>query len=96
MRISFPAGMAPKVDLSRFEKSGAIAPGTYRGDVILNRVWRASTDIVLDVAAGGKDVLPCFDKASLTSYGVDLKKSRCRYRASRQKADPRMVASAAR
>jgi outer membrane usher protein len=70
----FPAGMAPKVDLSRFEKSGAIAPGTYRGDVILNRVWRASTDIVLDIAAGGKDVLPCFDKASLTSYGVDLKK----------------------
>ena len=70
----FPAGMAPKVDLSRFEKSGAVAPGTYRGDVILNRVWRANTDIVLDVAPGGKDVLPCFDKASLTSYGVDLKK----------------------
>ena len=70
----FPAGMAPKVDLSRFEKSGAVAPGTYHGDVILNREWRARTDIVFEIAPNGKDVLPCFDKAVLKSYGVDLKK----------------------
>jgi outer membrane usher protein len=70
----FPTGMAPKVDLSRFEKAGAVAPGTYSGDVTFNGVWRAHTDIVMAVAPNGKDVVPCFDKATLANYGVDLKK----------------------
>lgn len=70
----FPTGMAPKVDLSRFEKSGAIAPGTYHGDVMFNREWRANTDITMDVAPDGKDVVPCFTKELLAEYGVDLQK----------------------
>lgn len=70
----FPAGMAPKVDLSRFEKSGAIAPGTYRGNIIFNREWVANGDIEMNFAPNGKDVVACLDKATLAGYGVDMKK----------------------
>ncbi|MGC1548827.1 MAG: fimbria/pilus outer membrane usher protein [Rhodanobacter sp.] len=70
----FPTGAAPKVDLSRFEKANATFPGTYRGDIIVNKAWRARGDIVF-VAESGSDIAqPCFDAASLTTYGLDLRK----------------------
>jgi outer membrane usher protein len=70
----FPAGMAPKVDLSRFEKSDIALPGTYRGDVIVNGAWQARTDIVMATVADMDSAQPCFDAAMLTRYGVDLRK----------------------
>nr|WP_199044286.1 fimbria/pilus outer membrane usher protein [Dyella sp. ASV24] len=70
----FPAGTAPKVDLSNFEKSGYVAPGTYRGDVVLNEQWRARTDIVFASEPGSDSVQPCFDSAKLAQYGIDLGK----------------------
>lgn len=70
----FPAGMAPKVDLSRFEKGNVVLPGNYYGDVRLNTRWRARGDIAFANAPGSDDAQPCFDAAMLTSYGIDLKK----------------------
>lgn len=70
----FPAGMAPKIDLSRFEKSGYVAPGTYHGDIVLNKQWRAHDDIVFGAMPGVDNSVPCFDAASLTRYGIDLKR----------------------
>lgn len=70
----FPVGTAPKVDLSNFEKSGYVAPGTYRGDVVLNSEWRARTDIVFASESGSNDIRPCFDSARLAQYGVALDK----------------------
>ncbi|WP_267225492.1 fimbria/pilus outer membrane usher protein [Dyella silvae] len=72
----FPTGMAPKMDISRFEKSGYVAPGTYRGDVLFNGEWRARTDIVFQSVPGQDDSLPCFDADALARYGVDWKKVR--------------------
>lgn len=70
----FPAGMAPKVDLSRFEKGNVVLPGDYYGDIRLNTRWRARGDITFANAPGSDDAQPCFDAAMLTSYGIDLKK----------------------
>ena len=70
----FPAGMAPKVDLSRFEKGNVVLPGDYYGDIRLNQQWRARGDITFANAPGTDDAYPCFDAAMLTSYGIDLKK----------------------
>ncbi|BDU18637.1 usher CupB3 [Dyella sp. GSA-30] len=70
----FPAGMAPKVDLSRFEKGNAVLPGDYYGDIRLNMRWRARGDITFANSPGSDEAQPCFDAAMLTSYGVDLKK----------------------
>nr|WP_199043644.1 fimbria/pilus outer membrane usher protein [Dyella sp. ASV24] len=82
----FPSGTAPKVDLSRFEKSGYVPPGTYHGDVVVNRQWREHGDIVFESQPGSDNVTACFDPASLTRYGIDLKK----VEANRQHpADPR-------
>ncbi|MFC3650400.1 fimbria/pilus outer membrane usher protein [Dyella humi] len=70
----FPAGTAPKVDLSRFEKGNVVLPGTYRGDVYLNKVWKARNDLVFAAVPGKDNAQPCFDPATLISLGVDLKK----------------------
>jgi outer membrane usher protein len=70
----FPVGAAPQVDLSRFDKSGYVAPGTYYGDIFLNSTWRARKDIVFANVPGTEDSKPCYDAASLSSYGIDLAK----------------------
>lgn len=63
-----------KIDLSRFEKSGIVGPGTYHGDVLVNEQWRARTDLVFVSIAGKESAQPCFDAATLRTYGVDLRK----------------------
>jgi outer membrane usher protein len=68
----FPKGLAPKVDLSRFDKANAVLPGTYRGDVLVNGDWRARTDIVLAEIMETRDVQPCYDRKLLESFGIDL------------------------
>ncbi len=70
----FPKGMAPKVDLSHFDKANAVFPGTYRGDVLVNGDWRARTDIVFAEITETKDVQPCYDRKLLESFGIDLAK----------------------
>lgn len=70
----FPKGLAPKVDLSRFDKANAVLPGTYRGDILLNGDWRARTDIVFAEMKGTDQVQPCYDRKLLESFGIDLVK----------------------
>jgi outer membrane usher protein len=69
-----PVGLAPQVDLSRFDKSGYVAPGTYYGDIFVNDAWRARGDIVFANVPSTEDSKPCYDAASLASYGIDLAK----------------------
>jgi outer membrane usher protein len=70
----FPTGSAPKVDLSRFEKDNVVLPGTYHGDIFVNRERRARADIVFASAEGSDEAFPCFDATMLASYGIDTKK----------------------
>ncbi|WP_333681106.1 fimbria/pilus outer membrane usher protein [Dyella sp.] len=70
----FPSGMAPKVDLSRFEKGNVVLPGTYRSDIRLNNTWQARTDLVFANVPGKDSAEPCYDSAMLIRIGVDLKK----------------------
>lgn len=68
----FPRGSAAAVDLARFGRSGYVAPGIYRGDVVMNQQWRARTDIVYIDAPDQDDPQPCFTAEALRRYGVDL------------------------
>lgn len=69
----FQGGSQSKIDLSRFAKAGYVPPGTYRGDIMVNKVWRARTDIEFANTPDGRSQ-PCYDAASLTKYGIDLSK----------------------
>ena len=68
----FPKGAAAQLDLSRFEKSGYITPGTYRADVVLNGQWRAREDVTFVAEAGSNESQLCLDAQSLSRYGVDV------------------------
>lgn len=70
----FPAGTAPKMDLSRFARSGYVPPGSYRSDVVFNGHWRARTDVVFQEVAGNDQPQACFDAGTLAAYGVDWSK----------------------
>lgn len=72
----FSTGIGPQVDLSRFEKGNVVLPGTYRGDVKLNNTWQARSDILLVAVPGEDNAQPCYDSATLISFGVDLEKVR--------------------
>lgn len=70
----FPSGFGTKVDLSRFEKANTALPGTYRADIRANKEWKARADITLSDVPGKDSAMPCFDRASLAAYGIDLEK----------------------
>lgn len=69
----FPGGNDTHINLSRFEKAGYVPPGTYHGDIVVNQIWRARTDIEFAAASDGS-TQPCYDATSLTRYGIDLVK----------------------
>ncbi|HUB89808.1 MAG TPA: FimD/PapC N-terminal domain-containing protein, partial [Dyella sp.] len=70
----FSTDTSAKVDLSRFEKGNVALPGTYFSDVRVNNAWRARADLVFADIPGLTGAQPCFDAATLTQFGVDLKK----------------------
>ncbi|HEX7816147.1 fimbria/pilus outer membrane usher protein [Dyella sp.] len=70
----YMTGIGQSVDISRFEKSGYVLPGTYRGDVFVNGVWRAHRDITFGGAEGNGNSQWCFDASMLAEYGLDLGK----------------------
>jgi outer membrane usher protein len=70
----FPSGSGIRTDLSRFDKAGYVPPGTYRGDVRLNKEWRARAEVVFDDVPGTDITAPCYDAKSLVQYGIDLHK----------------------
>ncbi|WP_158021050.1 fimbria/pilus outer membrane usher protein [Chromobacterium sphagni] len=60
-----------KVDLSRFNQTGAAFPGNYRADVYINSVWLGRRDVLMKELAERK-VLACFNRAMLDDLGVDV------------------------
>ena len=68
----FPTGTAPKVDLSRFSHGDVTLAGTYRGDVLVNRIWQARQDIVFRDVEGQDSAQPCYTAKLLGEMGVDL------------------------
>ena len=68
----FPKGASSQIDISRFEKSGYITPGTYRADVVLNQQWRAREDVTFVTEASSQETQLCLDAQSLSRYGVDI------------------------
>lgn len=64
-----------RVDVSRFEKGNAAAPGSYRADLYVNTNWIGRTGITLrQVGDSRNNVQPCFDRELLQQVGVDLAK----------------------
>ncbi|WP_334001982.1 fimbria/pilus outer membrane usher protein [Burkholderia cepacia] len=64
-----------RVDVSRFEKGNAAAPGSYRADLYVNTNWIGRTAITLrQVGDSRNNVQPCFDRELLQQVGVDLAK----------------------
>ncbi|MGV2292744.1 fimbria/pilus outer membrane usher protein [Trinickia sp. YCB016] len=62
------------VDLSRFERGGQVQPGVYRADVYVNGNWLAREDVTLRAPGEGQSAAPCFTRAMLERYGVDMGK----------------------
>lgn len=64
-------------DLSRFEKGEGQAPGTYRVDIYLNRLFIGTQDVNFEAAPAGEKgddsgLLPCFTRQWLALHGVNL------------------------
>ncbi len=73
---AFTQTIGPKVDLSRFEKSTPLAPGTYRVDVYINGYSTGRWDIDFVDKVNSSELVPCFNQVLLTKLGIALEKSR--------------------
>lgn len=71
---SFAPGMNEQADLSRFDKANIVLPGIYRVGVSVNQGWQGMNDIVFKNLPNQESAVPCFDRAMLTRFGVDLNK----------------------
>lgn len=61
------------IDVSRFDKGNAAAPGSYRADLYVNQTWLGRAEVTLK-QTGRDSVEPCFDRDLLERIGVDLTK----------------------
>lgn len=71
---AFTQTIGPKVDLSRFEKSTPLAPGTYRVDVYINGYSTGRWDIDFVDKVNSSELVPCFNQVLLTKLGIALEK----------------------
>ncbi len=71
---SFVSGVGEQVDLSRFDKGNVVLPGVYRVGISVNQSWQGVSDIVFSALPDHESAMPCFDRAMLTRFGVDLDK----------------------
>lgn len=61
-----------QVDLSRFERGNAMAPGTYNVDVFVNQERVGRMDVVFAAVANSVEAQPCLDKPLLQRINVDI------------------------
>ncbi|WP_061941221.1 fimbria/pilus outer membrane usher protein [Collimonas pratensis] len=71
---SFAFGMGDLADLSRFDKANTVLPGTYRLGIVVNQNWQGLSDVEFSSVSNQGSAMPCFDRAMLTKFGVDLDK----------------------
>lgn len=73
-QVLMPGLGGDTIDLSRFERSGFIAPGQYRLELYVNGKWRGTQDIEYrgSQALGGQ---PCYDVGFLQRAGLDVQRS---------------------
>ncbi|MGU7771927.1 fimbria/pilus outer membrane usher protein [Burkholderia sp. MR1-5-21] len=67
-------GAGGRVDLSRFERGNAVAPGTYNVDLYVGAKWVGRTDVSFQASPRTLDAQPCFDEQLLRRIGLDFKK----------------------
>jgi outer membrane usher protein len=71
---SFASGMGEQADLSRFDKANIVLAGIYRVGISVNQHWQGLGDVVFSNVPNQESAVPCFDRAMLTRFGVDLDK----------------------
>ncbi|KDP86738.1 fimbrial protein [Cupriavidus sp. SK-3] len=62
------------VDLSKFERSNVVPPGTYSVDIYVDQNWVGRASVPFKAVAGTADAQPCFNEALLKQAGVNLGK----------------------
>ncbi|GLQ49538.1 fimbria/pilus outer membrane usher protein [Dyella flava] len=62
------------VDMSRFAKGNVVLPDTYRVDIIVNQNWLGREDVTFKDMPGSASAVPCFDRATLAKWGINLDK----------------------
>ena len=68
------SSQSEKIDLSRFERTQIILPGTYRVDLTVNGQWRGREDFTFVKIDEHENAVPCFDRVMMARLGVDLEK----------------------
>lgn len=71
---AFTSDSGSTVDMSRFNKSSVMMPGTYRMDVLVNGQGIGRTAIAFVSIEQQESAIACFDRTLLAQWGVDLSK----------------------
>ncbi len=75
------------VDVSRFEHSNSVAPGSYNVDILVNGLRKDRMDLRFEAPAEGEGARPCFTRKMLEEFGVDFAKVDAQGGASSTSAD---------
>jgi outer membrane usher protein len=62
------------VDMSRFANGNVVLPDIYRVDIIVNQNWLGREDVTFKDVPGSASAVPCFDRTTLTRWGISLDK----------------------
>jgi outer membrane usher protein len=62
------------VDMSRFANGNVVLPDVYRVDIVVNQNWLGREDVTFKDMPGSASAVPCFDRATLARWGVNLDK----------------------
>jgi outer membrane usher protein len=62
------------VDMSRFANGNVVLPDVYRVDIVVNQNWLGREDVTFKDMPGSANAVPCFDRATLARWGINLDK----------------------
>ncbi|MBB5191772.1 outer membrane usher protein [Silvimonas terrae] len=69
---AFLRGTGTAIDVSKFARTSPLAAGTYRVDLYVNNLFVERGDVAFTDVAGGDVARPCFTRAMLDHYGVNV------------------------